>query len=391
MDLFKSINNHLIDLKILYVETFAPFYTASIGGHLFNLMNREKPIYFRHGNPVDTRNHIMFVAPTGGGKSLYTKQFLRGASSVLYNSGIDTIFQMIITEAGFIGTNWRAEEGKMGMIQGDALEFKNAIFGCEEFDAIVKMAKSSHSSNIDNALLSALDEGFIYKRLGAGRIEYQTNITMIVCTQTKRFDLSSGMGRRLVFLLFIPTSEDLALLDDANWEGENIRWNPKFLKPIRKGIKRRMAQIKNLKKITYDPAIRKFLQKKRVIHYETEIYKKISIGYTCMRTELTDPVLEIVLDNELKRMFENEFKWRKAVKIGADYMEVLEIIDGEGGKMKVKDLLYRLTDFGTQWAEGSRLIIEMNRNKSIHYNAKSGIVTRKKHQVGVASSSGKKQ
>ncbi len=80
--------------NVMYYDRFGPFYIVSIGAHLFNLANKgewEYPEVGDHPPPikgskvltyesevVDSRVHIMFVAPPGFGKTYFIEKFMEG-------------------------------------------------------------------------------------------------------------------------------------------------------------------------------------------------------------------------------------------------------------------------------------------------------------------------
>ncbi|GAH74472.1 unnamed protein product, partial [marine sediment metagenome] len=132
---------------------------------------------------------------------------MRGDQAILLNSGIDNTMENMMTGAGFVGTT-KFKDGEKVKELGLAEERPAAIIGIEEFSAVTNMFKATHSGELDTALLGALDSGYCYKRLASGPIKYQTFVTLQTGVQPARFNLSSGLGRRLLFIEFIPTRKD---------------------------------------------------------------------------------------------------------------------------------------------------------------------------------------
>ena len=100
MNLYDRIINYLKSRGLVLVEEYIPYYLCSIGCHIANLLNHrchkgcdhegcrwhrlrlngpdsKGDFYHRFGNLVNTRLHILLVAPPGFSKSFFTLQFLR--------------------------------------------------------------------------------------------------------------------------------------------------------------------------------------------------------------------------------------------------------------------------------------------------------------------------
>jgi len=65
LDLYTAMLEVLEKRGVAFADKFAPMFIASIGAHLFNLVNYEKGILYECDLLYDTRVNLMFVAPPG--------------------------------------------------------------------------------------------------------------------------------------------------------------------------------------------------------------------------------------------------------------------------------------------------------------------------------------
>ena len=86
---------------------------------------------------------------------------------------------------------------------------------------------------LGHSVETALDSGMIRKRLAAGKIEYQTNFTLWTGVQPARYQLSSGLARRFLFLLFIPNFKDIQAFKVNRRLAKNVKTNTLGLQKIK--------------------------------------------------------------------------------------------------------------------------------------------------------------
>ena len=254
--LYDMILEELKARNVYKYETFGPFYICSFACHVFNLHNRREEVYFEAREVPSLRMHILFVAPPGWSKSFYMKQFLQGKYAIFRGTGLNYGFESTLTEAGFVGTI-RYEMGEILIIDGAAKIYSDGIIGIDEFSAITKALQQQHSTLLDTQLLAALDHGLVCKRLGAGKIEYETQLTLWAGIQPMRFDLTSGMGRRFIYLAFFPTKDEADTLLQSWWKSKNVRPDVRHLEKIRHRIRQFMKDIRQVRQLDFTDKVLK--------------------------------------------------------------------------------------------------------------------------------------
>ena len=362
MDLYELIIQELEARGCAYVRDFAPFYICSAGAHIFNLMNKRRYVYVEAGRVVDTRVHILFVAPPGFSKTYWLEQFLRGEQAIFYNSGIDIGFEGTLTEAGFVGTV-RFVDHEPITVPGAALIYSKAILGIEEFSGLTEIMKQQYARTLDVALLGALDSGYCYKRLAAGELKYQTNVTLQTGVQPARYDLTSGLGRRFFFLQFIPTMKDFQRLKIARRKAKGKRYNPIRTDRIRRGVRQLIQKLEQIDDITFDEVVFRLFDDLGMVHYEEPLFERLLIGYTVMKGRV-GKTLKITLDKESERLVIDGYNFRRQIRRGAEFAEVIALL--VDGPMSVVELKERLLLFGMDWDQATQLIYDMHRLHLIH-------------------------
>ena len=369
MALYDLILEELRYRGIAYSRVFAPPYICSIGAHLFNIHNKHHNVYFELGRVPDMRVHIMFVAVPGFSKSLFIEQFLRGPQAILYDSGIDIGFESIMTEAGFVGTR-RYESGTEINVVGAAYEYRKAIVGIEEFSALASMMRAQHSKSLDAAILTALDSGWLEKRLAAGRIRYQTFLSLWAATQPMRFDLTSGLARRFVFVVFLPKQQDRMLIRKARREGRGKVFNVDRTLAIRNGLKKLVNDVNYIRDIDYPESLYKLFDDYDIPHYEEALYERIAIGYEIMKRGVRR-VLQVILDEELRRIIKQVINWRLKVKFGAQYAQILTILVDMGREVEYDKLLKEALYYGLEPREVEQLLTDLGKMKMISFQGRT--------------------
>jgi len=305
----------------------------------------------------------MVVAPPGFSKTFWITQYLRGPQAILLGSGIDIGMESNMTEAGFVGTI-RFFDHEPVVVKGAASLYSNAIVGIEEFSALTISMQQQYGQQLDTALLGALDDGWVYKRLAAGEISYQTNITLFTGCQPARFDLSSGLGRRFFFVQFIPSKWDFKLLTAARRQAKGARYNPLRTERIRAALRQLKSQISEIEEVVFDESVYELFDKHNVIHYEEPLYERLLIGYHLMRGDFGKR-LYISLDSTARRLCEQEIAWRNQIRRGSEFSEVFLVLREHGGKMLLTELKDRLLQYGLDWSQSSQLIAELQRLKAL--------------------------
>jgi len=340
---------------------------------MLNIANKDRKFYYHSGRLFDLRTHPFMIAPPGFSKSFWLDHFLDEDCGLIAGlPALKTGFEGYMTEAGWVGqVKWSEGEAKEKL--GAAWEYRNGIIGMEEFAAIVESMKSSHSKQLDASMLTSLDRGRVRKRVGPGAIPYDTRVTMWASTQTMRLDLASGMGRRLLFMVFFPTEADKKRLREIYLKGHNIRFNPFKVRKIKAEMERKMEQIEKVEVIKFDEGVKEYFRLKKVIHYEIPLYERLLIGYLIMSRDV-NPELEVKFDKEGLKLVNAELFWRMQIKRGGRIAQVLMILKEFKNKMHINDLRTSLVDLAYDWKQSSELISSMVKSRIIKVD-KEGMVT----------------
>lgn len=362
---FDTSLRYFNESKVALAEKFIPYYVASSCCHLLNLENQKREFYLEHDRLANLRIHMFMCAPPGYMKSFLLQKFILGDRAVLYETPIKSDFEGSMTEAAFTGSI-KVVDGEPTIIYGAAYEHREAIVGIEEFAALANTMKMEHSVNLDNALLTALDSGLLIKRLAMGPIKYWTQITMWTGSQPSRFDLTSGMGRRLVFIFFIPTDAEMSLIRKYRRLGKNLRVSDDTLYRVRNSIEAVAADIPEIKKIVFADDFYRMMDDLRVPHFEEALYERLAMGYHISIAEEVPETLEVYTTKTLREMIDREHGWRLDVKKGAEFSQVMEVIRSmPAADMTVIKL--RLVDFGLSYSHATSLLNSMAKMKMIAF------------------------
>ena len=367
----------------MHVDVFGPFYTSSIGAHMFNLSNlsreeEEHPrdaILYHLGKPFNTRLHIMFVAPPGFGKTLMIEHFLRDRQALLANSCVDAQWEGFMTEAGFVGTI-RELDGHKLVKPGVAMRHKNSIIGMEEF-AILSgiMSSGTYGSALTDQLLTSLDSGYVGKSLGPGDLKYRTNCTIWPGTQVQRFELGAGLPRRFIFMIWFPTRSDQEGLKDAWWDGFNIKWKSENVKKIAGALATTSKKIDKLDidAVTYETEVKDFIRSTGAPHYEFPLFVRLLIGDMIMNDEFNDKI-RLDLKHGRKELIQREVKWREMIRYDAQMAQVRAILRHNEGSMTRNELLSEMTYLGIDRIEGIKTIDQMIKLRILSRDKKNIVI-----------------
>tara|TARA_Y100001938_G_scaffold128710_1_gene182777 strand:- start:27774 stop:28919 length:1146 start_codon:yes stop_codon:yes gene_type:complete len=373
-DVYEAILNELEARNVAYARKFPPYYISSLGCHIFNIMNQQKGIYTEAGLKVNTRQHIILVTVPGFGKSFWLRQFLENELSLVKGTKVGCTFESQMSEAGFVGTAKFNSEGVAQESPGLCRNESNSIVGIEEFSAISAAVSQNYNAGLDTALLTALDSGMVRKRLAAGKIEYQTNLSLWTGVQPARYELSSGLARRFLFLLLIPNFNDIKQFKLNRRSSKNVKTNTLTLSKLKAAINTRYDDImKKLEKVEFDRTIYKKLDELDVVHYEEPLYERIALGYWLMKVKEMPKTLTIKMDPTLDALFDNEKGDRFKIKRGTQLAQVWALVQDVGRISELK-LKNHLLDFGMDWQDASDLIMTLIKLKWVKKEVNGDIV-----------------
>jgi len=363
-DAYEAILSELEERQCEYVRRYPPYYISSIGAHIFNLVNKRKKIHFIFGLLLDMRLHLFMVAPPGFSKTFWLDHFLSPNVGILYETPIFTGFEGFMTEAGWVGSIEIVNHTPV-IRYGAAKTYENGIVGCEEFSAVVEAMKTQHSKHLDAALLLSLDSGRVLKRLRGGKIDYETRATLWSATQATRFDLTSGMGRRLFFMTFFPNESDKIKLKLARRRAHGVRYNPAKLKKVREMITNKFKQAEAIESLKFSDSVWKCFDDFDMLHFEEPLYERLLVGYTLMKYPVRKN-MTIYVDRTARSLVRQEVEWRTQIKRGTLMSQVVSMLKDAKGALALTSLKDKLLDFGLDWTASTQLIDRLLRSKVIY-------------------------
>jgi len=342
--------NYFVD-----VEDKIPIFLCSVGGHLFNTLNKcsrcdfdpDSPLVnqedgdfviencpLRHDNmpfytPMsqlpDTRIHILMRGQKGSGKSVLILMFLAEGTGLLYNSnqdlgqGVRTMMGAnSITEAGMFGSV--DEEGNIAG-RPIAREMCGGFLGFEEFSSMSDASKKDHSLDMKNQLLTSLDNGRVQKAMRNGWVNYTTRYSIWAGTQPARFELDSGLDRRFFIIDIEMTPEKeraykIAQHRQANMQTEERAELANLNMEIRAWIRHRIetAVANPPTGILFEDDIMEWIDRPDVRSFEADLFRRMCIGYAMMQPEYRggEPLI-IRLDDTLREILNQSLNMRRTV------------------------------------------------------------------------------
>ena len=351
MNIFKRMldfcdKNHIVD-----VDDKVPIFLCSIGGHLFNTVNKcsmcdfapregddrrfviedcplrhtNYPIYTPSSRIADTRINILMRGAKGSGKNVLIDLFCAEHTGVLWNpNGFAGI--------GFrtmIGPNSITEAGMFGSVNDDgeivgrplARETCGGFLCFEEFSSVSDANKKDHSIDMKNQLLTSLDSGRVNKGMRDGWVRYNTRYTVWGGTQHGRMDLESGLDRRF-FIIDINMDADIERLykeaqnrqacmtqeERAYLAGEILDLRAWF-------IDRQMSVVLNPPTgVKFSKEFEQWVMKEAVRSFESDLFRRLAIGYHMMcKEEWQGGVIQVEMDDDLLNLLESSLKMRRDV------------------------------------------------------------------------------
>ena len=370
MNFYDKVIQFFDESKIALASKFLPPYISSIACHILNIENQKREFYFEHGQVSNMRLHVFFCAPPGFMKTLLLTKMLDGDYSVLGKSEtVLTGFEGSMSEAGFVGSI-KFFNNEVIPTFGAAHEHREAILGIDEFAALTNIMKMEHSLNLDNALLTALDKGYVRKRLAAGKIAYSTQLTLHTGSQPARIDLSSGLARRFWFEFFIPTRKEEDMIKKARRNSKNVPVPHSTLKDCRRLVDDISYGVSEIEKIRYDPGFYAMLDRIKVPHYEEVLYERFALGYYITKYGI-DKKIDIAYDASLAKLIDQGNQFRKDLKDGAELSQIMNVLrdwqDRKGNKMSPTktELTRKMTDHGMEPSISAKLLVILQKQGRI--------------------------
>lgn len=333
--IYDLIMDELKDRRVYKYQTYAPFYIASFVAHRFNLMNQNKKIYYEAKTVPNMRLHLLFNAPPGQMKTFYLNLFGGRDNSILMNTGTEIVHRQSLNEASFIGT--QPQQGQRR--QGIAEEHTHSILMVDEFSGITQAMKSTYNNQLETALLAALDHGHVYKDMAATNFDYKTMLTLWSGVQPTRIDISSGLGRRFCYMLFVPDPNDNAALLDIKRYTRNMTPDYGELSTLWEQITLFKNDIIDMERIEFDESISDLYADLNLFSFETSIFDRIILGYSLAKNGADKHTTIGIFDNEIEKIVRNEKEWRDQIQKGVDFEMIIKIMKRYNGSMSMQDLV----------------------------------------------------
>ena len=345
MDLFKETLEIFQERRFIKTSHVVPTYVCSIGAHMFNFTNKYKRILTDGDIIPDMRLHIFMVTIPGYGKTYLINQFMSKYNGMLSESDIKTSKIGSLTSSGLVGSIKTTQDGNTVVNKGVLQRKKDFILGSDEFSNITTSGKTSHSANLINDLLTALDDGLMHKDQSGGGLEYETFATVWGATQPGRFELKAGLPRRFAFVIYMPDVRDVYLFRDERRKSKDLKLNVKRILEYKLALNARFKEVKeNLTKIIFPDEYYDWIKTHFATHYEDMIYERILLGYWIMKVENIPDTLLLSLNDEVKGIITQQIDARLQAQRGVEKIRITQVIKYIE-KIKYTELLKLLLSF----------------------------------------------
>lgn len=324
-DIMQLIMDDLSDRGTLGYDTYAAPYVCSYAIHAFNLMNQGRKVYWESYAIPNMRLHIIFVAPPGYMKSYYLKTMGLDDYSVFKDCNYDMKMQQNVNEASLVGT-YVSRNGNYVKQPGVFETNKEGFLMIDEFKGLTDAMSQSYNSQMDSQLLAGLDHGDISKTVANGSIDYTTYFTLWGGVQPAKYELSSGMGRRICFLLNLPDQQLKSDLRRAVWDSKNKRPDVKRAHAMKDAIRTWTSSFNTIETIDYDESVFHLYEKFDIEPYEISSYAKLILGWHLASYGTDTNMMLDVEDKGLMKLLNDQFNWRRDIMTGPDLKQVVNLI-----------------------------------------------------------------
>lgn len=382
IDLFTDYIDYLRSKEVAYAENFIPYYLCSIGCHMLNLRqhrlkkNSSPGIYAELGRYPDLRLNTMIVAPPGYGKSFFMELMLDPDIGLISGTNIPTKMVQNMTEAAFIGSDG-GSDGEEGpdYDPGLAEKYKEGIIGCEEFDTLIQVMKTDHSGNLDNMLLTALDSGRVNKDLAHANISYDTMVTMFAATQPTRMDLTSGLGRRFLFLKFFPSPEQIEEVKQSRRRGRGMDADFETVQKFKNELGEKFEnKVLNIEEVRGLDQLDTLFDKAGIPHYEESIYERMAMGYSVLKRDSIveeggTAYLQIQPTRELKQLMGKAMDWRRDLMKDVEGDQIVSILKScDNQSMTREELQDFLQKYSMNFSDSSSILKRLRSQGRVEFD-----------------------
>ena len=338
--LIKGIKKEMKDeLKLVEVPYLVERLSASVCCHCLNLYNLRTNKYHSAGIPEDFRQHVIFMGPSGFGKSLFYELYLNTTFGFIKNLKLPTDVQTTYSPESWMGsvTKVNKDTGAVSTSKGVFERYKEGIIAADEYAKIAIMMEADRGENEEAYLLTALSKRKVVKNLAHTSIEVDNIGTTFWCgLRPSKVNMKSGLARRFSLQLFLPTMSEAEQFSDADTEGSLCIGEP-FYEDVYQFMEDMYAKAAYVDKIdTSDIKKRyKFVSEKEFLerglkptsHFDRNILRRLAIGYALANG---DEFPKIKLTEDMQKFLDNEMLNRSIVKDSPEHEAVLTLIRERG-------------------------------------------------------------
>ena len=296
---------------------YCPYYSdVEKGCARVGLESQQTGFIQQFGQTPDLRVHTAYVAPPGFSKNFFIDFFLNSDSGFLQfgkTSEIPTTKITTMTEASYIAS----KDEKRNITYGYAKRYCSGILALPEFYSVSLEGQMQHSLQMETMLLEALEKGEIVKGLAGTTIKFFTHHTLWAATQPgKRFDISSGMGRRLNFIQYLPNKEEQEEYKYAQEKGYGKEVNPNRVIAIRGYLYKIWNQTHVNDVVFTDEYLekRKLWLRDAIRHTDIKLIDNVAMGYNFITTfKEEDHILRVSVDQRLEKLITRLMHDRKII------------------------------------------------------------------------------
>lgn len=375
MSLYNDVMEEMRLREVYKADVYAPFYISSFALHNFNLMNQKRKVYWVGKDIPNTRLHVLFNSPAGYMKSYFIKQMAGSEYGIFRGSNVKIGFEQEMTSPAFTGTSTSFNGFKTRSI-GAAEEYQDGLMLIDEFRGLTEALSTEGNGQFESQLLSALDSGRIIKRLANDRFEFTTHLTLWTGVQPAKFDISSGLGRRLCYLLFIPTRKDNEMLINSMEKAQGMKADLLEMKKLWYKEQTFINSLNEIETVTFAPEIWTEYKKMKIFSYEATFFNNLLLGLHLARDGAEKHVVVNLKDAEVKKVLEREKDWRKKINQGVPFILMLNIVHDLGANATMAEVAEEATMIGYNLTQTTDLITEM---------ARMGLLIRRGNKISVVS------
>lgn len=346
VDLINLTINEMKARGDFHGHTYSPFYAASYALHAFNLLNFEKKLYYESKQIPNMRLHLLFVGPPMSSKTYYLEHMSQSENALFSDTGFEMAAKGTLTEAGLCGT-YRSSGGSSEKRMGEAEKHAKGFLTIDEFSALSEAYGQSYNASLEAQLLQALDHGNVSKDLGAGpTISFRTHCTIWGGIQPRKLHMENdaGLGRRICFLVNIPTEEQRKQIRTAMFRSKNVAPQEGEVEDVHDQIWEWREKLDNIERIQFDESILDWYIDKNTDPLHQPLSDRIILGYHLARGNF-DHELYLNLDDQiLRNMVTSSQKWFHDVRMGTELMLIKNVIKSYGDSIRDEGTLIKKTD-----------------------------------------------